>query len=71
MTSSNPGFYLETTRDAFLLIRAAQEGIIPRTIRRLTYAERMTMVKSGAAFVFCEQDCNPKIKRWTGKSLAT
>jgi hypothetical protein len=54
--------YVETTIHALRLIYAARQGVIPRITRRLNYAERKTMIKSGAVFVFGVEESG--IKRW-------
>ncbi|KAF7311993.1 hypothetical protein MIND_00211200 [Mycena indigotica] len=70
MSSSQPSdippFYgaVETTMNALRLIHAARQGIIPRITRRLNDAERRSMIKSGAVFVFSVEESG--IKRWTG-----
>ncbi|KAF9532675.1 Gti1/Pac2 family-domain-containing protein [Crepidotus variabilis] len=66
--SSNPEVrsftgYVETTVNALRLIHAARQGVIPRINRRLNDAERRTMIKSGAVFVFSVEESG--IKRWT------
>ncbi|KAJ7855764.1 Gti1/Pac2 family-domain-containing protein [Mycena olivaceomarginata] len=60
-----PPFYgaVETTMNALRLIHAARQGVIPRVTRRLNDAERRTMIKSGAVFVFSVEESG--IKRWT------
>ncbi|KAJ7173952.1 Gti1/Pac2 family-domain-containing protein [Mycena crocata] len=60
-----PPFYgaVETTMNALRLIHAARQGVIPRITRRLNDAERRTMIKSGAVFVFSVEESG--IKRWT------
>ncbi|KAJ6553561.1 Gti1/Pac2 family-domain-containing protein [Mycena vulgaris] len=69
MSSSHPTdippFYgaVETTMNALRLIHAARQGVIPRITRRLNDAERRTMIKSGAVFVFSVEESG--IKRWT------
>ncbi|KAJ6468298.1 Gti1/Pac2 family-domain-containing protein [Mycena sanguinolenta] len=68
MSSSQPTdvpFYgaVETTMNALRLIHAAREGVIPRITRRLNDAERRSMIKSGAVFVFSVEESG--IKRWT------
>src|ERR1700733_9884601 len=55
--------YVETTINALCLIHAARQGLIPRITRRLNDAERRTMIKSGAVFVFGVEESG--IKRWT------
>ncbi|KAJ7183302.1 Gti1/Pac2 family-domain-containing protein [Mycena filopes] len=54
---------VETTMNALRLIHAARQGVIPRITRRLNDAERRTMIKSGAVFVFSVEESG--IKRWT------
>ncbi|KAJ6577565.1 Gti1/Pac2 family-domain-containing protein [Mycena capillaripes] len=60
-----PPFYgaVETTMNALRLIHAARQGVIPRITRRLNDAERRSMIKSGAVFVFSVEESG--IKRWT------
>lgn len=72
--TSNPDIppfigHVETTVNALRLIYAARQGVIPRITRRLNDAERRTMIKSGAVFVFSVEESG--IKRWTGKSMNT
>jgi hypothetical protein len=55
--------YVETTLHALRLIYAARQGVIPRITRRLNDAERKSMIKSGAVFVFGVEESG--IKRWT------
>jgi Gti1/Pac2 family transcription factor len=55
--------YVETTVNALRLIYAARQGLIPRITRRLNDAERRSMIKSGAVFVFGVEESG--IKRWT------
>ncbi|KAL0945454.1 hypothetical protein HGRIS_000944 [Hohenbuehelia grisea] len=64
-TADVPAFigFVETTVHALRLIYAARQGVIPRITRRLNDAERRTMIKSGAVFVFSVEESG--IKRWT------
>ncbi|KAJ6456324.1 Gti1/Pac2 family-domain-containing protein [Mycena vitilis] len=59
---------VETTVNALRLIHAARQGVIPRVTRRLNNAERRSMVKSGAVFIFSVEESG--IKRWTGAILS-
>jgi hypothetical protein len=54
--------WIETTRDALLILEAARRGLIPRVTRRLIDSERK-MITSGSVFVFDEDESG--IKRWT------
>ncbi|KAF8814558.1 hypothetical protein BYT27DRAFT_7326528 [Phlegmacium glaucopus] len=54
--------WIETTRDALLILEAARRGLIPRVTRRLVDSERK-MITSGSVFVFDEVESG--IKRWT------
>ncbi|KAJ7850728.1 Gti1/Pac2 family-domain-containing protein, partial [Mycena leptocephala] len=56
-------FVVKTPMDALRLIEAARRGVILRITRRLNDAERRTMIKSGAVFVFIVEESG--IKRWT------
>ncbi|KAL5526635.1 PTH2 [Sanghuangporus sanghuang] len=55
--------FVETTGDALRLIQAARQGIIPRITRRLNDLERRAMIRSGAIFIFSDEESG--IKRWT------
>ena len=55
--------FVATTGDALRLIQAAREGIIPRLTRRLNALERRAMIRSGAIFLFSDEESG--IKRWT------
>jgi hypothetical protein len=55
--------YVETTLDALQLVYAAYRGVIQPITRRLTHAERKSMIKSGHMFVV-EIQMNG-ITRWT------
>ncbi|EIM83674.1 uncharacterized protein STEHIDRAFT_63073 [Stereum hirsutum FP-91666 SS1] len=54
---------VETTIDALRLVIAARSGLIPRIVRRLSDAERRSMIMSGAVFVYSAEESH--IKRWT------
>ncbi|KAI9217582.1 Gti1/Pac2 family-domain-containing protein, partial [Blastocladiella britannica] len=49
--------------DALRIIEAARTGKLPRITRKLTDAERMSIVRSGAVFVFEESES--QLRRWT------
>lgn len=68
--ASSPSFsgHVETTLDALRLVCAAQAGTIPRIARRLDNAERSSLIKSGAVFIFNVQESG--IKRWGGMYYA-
>lgn len=55
--------FVETTGDALRLIQAARQGVIPRITRRLNDLERRAMIRSGAIFIFSDEESG--IKRWT------
>ncbi|PAV16109.1 protein related to pac2 [Pyrrhoderma noxium] len=55
--------FIETTGDALRLIQAARQGVVPRITRRLNDLERRTMIRSGAIFIFSDEESG--IKRWT------
>ncbi|TPX30128.1 hypothetical protein SmJEL517_g06239 [Synchytrium microbalum] len=55
--------YIRTTQDALLLIEACRVGKLKRVPRRLTESERSTNIKSGAVFIWNEEESG--IKRWT------
>ncbi|KZO97403.1 hypothetical protein CALVIDRAFT_480329 [Calocera viscosa TUFC12733] len=57
------GGWVHTTHDALLVFRAAQDGIIPTTPRRLSDLQKVQYIRSGAIFVFEEKRSG--IKRWT------
>jgi hypothetical protein len=54
---------VDTTSDALLLFESCRLGQLKRVSRRLTENERSTHVKSGAVFVWDEDESG--IKRWT------
>jgi hypothetical protein len=45
---------------------AAREGVLNRTVGRLTETDRKKFIRSGAVFVFSVEESG--IKRWTGAS---
>lgn len=55
--------FIESTGDALRLIQAARQGVVPRITRRLNDLERRTMIRSGAIFIFSDEESG--IKRWT------
>lgn len=54
--------YVDTPRDALLLIEAALIGILPFCPKRLSTEERK-QIKSGSTYIYKESES--KIKRWT------
>jgi Gti1/Pac2 family transcription factor len=71
MASDSPSFpiaqpyigLVENTIHALRLVQAAQQGLIPRVMRRLNDSERREMITSGAVFIFGVKESG--IKRWT------
>ncbi|CCO27378.1 hypothetical protein BN14_01416 [Rhizoctonia solani AG-1 IB] len=61
--SQVPKLMLKTTKDALLIIEAAERGLFPRLVRRLTEQERAQNIYSGAVFVYDEFESN--IRRFT------
>lgn len=55
--------FVESTGDALRLIQAARQGLVPRITRRLNDLERRAMIRSGAIFIFSDEESG--IKRWT------
>ncbi|OCH89823.1 hypothetical protein OBBRIDRAFT_640142 [Obba rivulosa] len=55
--------WIQTTRDAMLIVEGARTGRVPRVTRRFHDIERQNMLKSGAILVFTEEESG--IKRWT------
>ncbi|KAI9007160.1 Gti1/Pac2 family-domain-containing protein, partial [Gaertneriomyces semiglobifer] len=55
--------YVESPNDALLLFEACRLHRLPRVHRRLTETERLQHVKSGAVFIWDEDESG--IKRWT------
>ena len=47
--------FLLTTKDALMVLEAANRGICPVVSRRLHDSEKASMVKSGSVFAFDEQ----------------
>ncbi|CAE6406860.1 unnamed protein product [Rhizoctonia solani] len=61
--SQPPKLMLKSTKDALLIIEAAERGLFPRLVRRLTEQERAQNIYSGAIFVYDEFESN--IRRFT------
>ncbi|QRV90808.1 cAMP-independent regulatory protein pac2 [Ceratobasidium sp. AG-Ba] len=61
--NESPLFLLKSTKDALLVIEAAERGLFPRLVRRLTEKERANYIRSGAVFVYDEFESG--IKRFT------
>ena len=58
-----PRLMLKSTKDALLIIEAAERGLFPRLVRRLTEQERAESIFSGAVFVYDEFESH--IRRFT------
>ncbi|KAG9128457.1 hypothetical protein FRC07_011214 [Ceratobasidium sp. 392] len=58
-----PRLLLKSTKDALLLVEAAERGIFPRLVRRLSEQERSNLIRSGSIFVYDEFESG--IKRFT------
>ncbi|KAI8824163.1 Gti1/Pac2 family-domain-containing protein [Fimicolochytrium jonesii] len=58
---------VETLQDAVLLFEACREGYLPRVQRRLNESEKRARIRSGAIFVWDEEEA--AIKRWTDSRL--
>lgn len=58
-----PKLMLKSTKDALLIIEAAERGLFPRLVRRLTEQERAQSIYSGAVFVYDEFESH--IRRFT------
>lgn len=58
--------FLLTTKDALMVLEAANRGICPVVSRRLHDTEKASMVRSGSVFAFDEQTTG--IKRCTSHS---
>ncbi|KAF8761005.1 Secretory pathway protein Sec39 [Rhizoctonia solani] len=56
--SQPPKLMLKSTKDALLIIEAAERGLFPRLVRRLTEQERAQNIYSGAIFVYDEFESN-------------
>ncbi|KAG9091691.1 hypothetical protein FRC06_000455 [Ceratobasidium sp. 370] len=61
--NDTPPLLLESTKDALLVIEAAERGLFPRLVRRLTEQERTNLIRSGSVFVYDEFESG--IKRFT------
>ncbi|RPD56291.1 hypothetical protein L226DRAFT_469157 [Lentinus tigrinus ALCF2SS1-7] len=59
--------WVKTTRDAMLVFEATRVGIVPRVTRRFHELEKRSIIRSGAIFVFTEEESG--IKRWTDPYL--
>ncbi|GAA5956434.1 hypothetical protein JCM3765_005661 [Sporobolomyces pararoseus] len=62
---ADPAFrgFVESTLDALLVFEGCKRGYLPKISRRLQEYEKKALVKSGAIFVFDEEETG--IKRWT------
>ncbi|CAE6521625.1 unnamed protein product [Rhizoctonia solani] len=61
--SQAPKIMLKSTKDALLIIEAAERGLFPRLVRRLTEQERAQSIYSGAVLVYDEFESH--IRRFT------
>ncbi|KAG8687228.1 hypothetical protein FRC08_012096 [Ceratobasidium sp. 394] len=61
--NETPPLLLESTKDALLVIEAAERGLFPRLVRRLGERERVDLIRSGSVFVYDEFESG--IKRFT------
>ncbi|KAJ1311120.1 hypothetical protein OPQ81_009621 [Rhizoctonia solani] len=61
--SQVPKLILKSTKDALLIIEAAERGLFPRLVRRLTEQERTQSIYSGAVLVYDEFES--QIRRFT------
>ncbi|KAF7978612.1 hypothetical protein HWV62_45352 [Athelia sp. TMB] len=57
------------TLDAFRLVLAAEAGLVPRIIERVTQVDRMHMIASGSVIVFSAQESG--MRRWRDGLLWT
>ncbi|CAE7184800.1 unnamed protein product [Rhizoctonia solani] len=62
-SSQAPKLMLKSTKDALLIIEAAEQGLFPRLVRRLTEQEREQSIYSGAVLVYDEFESH--IRRFT------
>ncbi|KAG8747266.1 hypothetical protein FRC10_001882 [Ceratobasidium sp. 414] len=61
--NGTPPLLLESTKDALLVIEAAERGLFPRLVRRLAEQERADLIRSGSVFVYDEFESG--IRRFT------
>ncbi|CAE6433919.1 hypothetical protein ACGC1H_001462 [Rhizoctonia solani] len=61
--SQSPKLLLKSTKDALLIIEAAERGLFPRLVRRLTEQERAQSIYSGSILVYDEFESH--IRRFT------
>jgi len=62
---SHPRLRIRDACDAQTIIEAVRRGILPLVERRLNEGERAMFIRSGAVFVWEENDDENGIKRWT------
>ncbi|CAE6373361.1 unnamed protein product [Rhizoctonia solani] len=62
-TSQTPKLILKSTKDALLVIEAAERGLFRRLVRRLTEPERAQSIYSGSVLVYDESESH--IRRFT------
>ncbi|CAE6430177.1 unnamed protein product [Rhizoctonia solani] len=63
ISQAAPKLMLKSTKDALLIIEAAERGLFPRLVRRLTEQERAQSIYSGAVLVYDEFESH--IRRFT------
>ncbi|CDZ97444.1 Gluconate transport-inducing protein [Phaffia rhodozyma] len=54
---------LETSDDALILLESVRQGLLPRTVRRLSKADRERYIRDGAVFIWEEKET--QMQRWT------
>ena len=65
--ATHPRLHLRDVRDAHIVFEAVRQGFLLPVTRRLNTSERATYIRSGAVFVWEEQDDDSGLKRWTGQ----
>ncbi|KAJ7632833.1 Gti1/Pac2 family-domain-containing protein [Roridomyces roridus] len=63
--ATHPRLHVRNAHDAHVVFEATRQGFLRPITRRLDETERATLVKSGAIFVWQEDDAAPGLKRWT------
>ncbi|RDB21402.1 cAMP-independent regulatory protein pac2 [Hypsizygus marmoreus] len=63
--ATHPRLHVRDAHDAHVVFEAVRQGFLRPVVRRLNDAERATIVRPGAIFVWIECEDDAGLKRWT------
>jgi hypothetical protein len=66
---THPRLHIKDARDAQIVLEAVRRGVLQLVERRLNEEERNMFIRSGAVFVWEENDDEYGLKRWTDGRL--